>query len=43
VPDAPGDRVHLDRWVLEVVAIRRHAITVVRATPVEPAAEDTPA
>jgi putative hemolysin len=33
VPDAPGDRVEVDGWVLEVIAVERHAITGVRATP----------
>lgn len=33
VPEAAGDRVELDRWVLEVIGVHRHAITEVRATP----------
>jgi putative hemolysin len=36
VPEGPGDRVELDRWVLEVGEMRRHAITEVRATPRHP-------
>ena len=36
VPEAPGDQVPLDRWVLEVRAVNRHAITEVRATPRSP-------
>ncbi len=33
VPEGPGDRIELDRWVLEVREMRRHAIAEVRATP----------
>ena len=33
VPQQPGDVVHLDGWALEVLAVERHAITEVRATP----------
>ena len=42
VPEGPGDRVQLDGWVLEVLEVRRHAITVVRASPDEPAPDGTP-
>lgn len=33
LPDAPGDRIELPEWDLEVRALRRHAITEVAAHP----------
>jgi putative hemolysin len=35
VPDAPGDRVRIDGWEIEVTAIEGHAITQVRLRPIE--------
>lgn len=36
VPDAPGDRVELEGWTLEVTEMKRHAIRAVRALPPAP-------
>jgi putative hemolysin len=35
LPDGPGDRVTVAGWEVEVIAVRRHAITEVRLRPVE--------
>ncbi len=39
VPEAPGDRVEVDGWAIEVLDVAHHAITRVRLTP---PAEDGP-
>jgi putative hemolysin len=33
IPDRPGDRVEVNGWTFEVLAVRRHAIVQVRAFP----------
>ena len=42
VPEAPGDRVDLDGWTLEVGTVHRHAITEVRAFPRDDVTTDLP-
>ncbi|GAA3677416.1 hemolysin family protein [Nonomuraea antimicrobica] len=43
VPTGPGDRVAVDGWELEIIAVERHAITGIRIRPVTAPAADEPA
>ncbi len=40
VPDTAGDTVSIEGWRLEVVAVARHAVTGVRLSPLEQAADE---